>query len=154
MYSAEEEKVSLLKCRSPLSIGRQPKLPLKPSKIYIGWQRRNFVTYLCQLIFATILLVKLWEMSVTVIALKHALLVSMDILLNQLIQFYSINTTRLRRLTQRIMSCYIHLYPQNGDYIVTVDSVTSLYPVYCKGSDNEQCSVLNLLLICIFCGLL
>jgi len=69
-------------------------------------------------------------MSVTVIALKHALLVSMDILLNQLIQFYSINTTRLRRLTQHIMSCYIHLYPQNGDCIVTVDSVTSLYPMY------------------------
>ena len=30
----------------------------------------------------------------------------MDILLNQLIQFYLNNTKNLRHLTQRIMSCY------------------------------------------------
>ena len=44
--------------------------------VYTGWQWRNFVPYLCQLIFAAILYVKLWEMSVTVIALKYALLAS------------------------------------------------------------------------------
>jgi len=37
---------------------------------------RNFVPYLCQLVFAAILWVKLSEMFVTVTSLKHALLVS------------------------------------------------------------------------------
>ena len=46
------------------------------SSEYIKWQWRNFVPYLCHLVFAAILLVKLWKMLVTVIALKHALLVS------------------------------------------------------------------------------
>jgi len=43
---------------------------------YIGYQWRNFVPYLCQLVFAAILYVELWDMFVTVVALKYALLVS------------------------------------------------------------------------------
>ena len=80
---------------------------------YTGWQLHNFVPYLCHLIFAAILYVKLWEMFVAVIALKYALLVlvsqwSYGHFLIQLIQFYLNNTKNLRRLTQRIMSCYTH----------------------------------------------
>ena len=30
---------------------------------------------------------------------------------------------------------YVVLYPQNGDRIVTIDSVTSLHPVYTELSD-------------------
>ena len=44
--------------------------------VYIGWQWRNFVPYLCRLDFAAILWVKLSEMFVTVMSLKHASLVS------------------------------------------------------------------------------
>ena len=55
----------------------------------------------------------------------------MDILLNQLIQFYLNNTINLRHLTRRINPRhYVVLYPQNGDRIVTIDSVTSLHPMY------------------------
>ena len=39
------------------------------------------------------------------------------------------NTINLRHLTQRI---YTVLYPQNGARIVTIDSVTSLHPVYIR----------------------
>ena len=42
------------------------------------------------------------------------------------IQFYFNNTINLCHLTQRIISCY----RQNGDHIVTIDSATSLHPVY------------------------
>jgi len=44
--------------------------------VYIGWQWRNFNSYLCQLVFAAILWVKLSEMFATVISLKYALLAS------------------------------------------------------------------------------
>ena len=37
---------------------------------YIGWQWRNFVLYLCQLVFTAILWVKLWEMFLTLMSLK------------------------------------------------------------------------------------
>jgi len=40
--------------------------------LYIGWQWRNFVPYLCQLVFAAILWVKLSEMFVTLLSLKYA----------------------------------------------------------------------------------
>ena len=40
---------------------------------------------------------------------------------------YLNNTTNLRPLTLRIMSM---LYPQNGDRIVAIDSVTSLHHMY------------------------
>jgi len=77
--------------------------------LYRRWQWRNFVPY--QLIFfAAILWVKLWEMFVIVIALKYALLVTQWSYGHflKLIQFYLNNTINLRRLTQRIMSCYTH----------------------------------------------
>ena len=54
----------------------------------------------------------------------------MDIFLNYLIQFYSNNTTNLRHLTQRIISSYTN---KSGDRIVTIDSVTSLHPMYAQG---------------------
>ena len=40
--------------------------------LYIGLQSHNFVPYLCQLVFATILWVKLLEMFVTMLSLKYA----------------------------------------------------------------------------------
>ena len=43
---------------------------------YIGWRWHNFVPYLCQLVFATILWEKFSEMFVTLTSLKNALLVS------------------------------------------------------------------------------
>jgi len=45
---------------------------LGPRKVdlYIGWQWRNLVPYLCQLVFGAILWVKLWEMFATVILIK------------------------------------------------------------------------------------
>jgi len=48
----------------------------------------------------------------------------MDIFLNKVIQFYLNNTINLRHLSQRT------LYPQNGDRIVTIDSVTLFHPMY------------------------
>jgi len=50
----------------------------------------------------------------------------MDIFLNWLIEFYLNNTINPRHLTQY----NIVLYPQNGDRMVTTDSVTSLHPMY------------------------
>ena len=41
--------------------------------IYTRWQWRNFVPYLCQLVFAAILWVKLSEVFVTLLSLKYAL---------------------------------------------------------------------------------
>jgi len=38
--------------------------------IHIGWQWRNFVPYLCQLVFTAILWVKLWEMFVTLLSFR------------------------------------------------------------------------------------
>jgi len=74
-------------------------------------------------------------MFVIAIALKYALLVSQlscgHFLKLGLIRFYSNNTINFRNLTQ---THYIMLYPQNGDRIVTIDSVTSPPYVYrCAG---------------------
>jgi len=52
----------------------------------------------------------------------------MDIFLNELIQFYLNKMINIRRLTQRI----VVLYPQNGDRMVTIDSVSSPYACLCK----------------------
>jgi len=76
-------------------------------RLYIGWQWRNFVPYLCRLIFRAILWVKLAEMFATVISLKYALLVS-GLFLNQLVQFYLNNTLNRRPLTPHIIPCYTH----------------------------------------------
>ena len=51
----------------------------------------------------------------------------MDSFLNYYGPFYFNNTINLRRLTQRT---YIVLQPQNGDRIVTTDSVTSLHSMF------------------------
>ena len=56
----------------------------------------------------------------------------MDILLNYLVQFCSNNTTNLRHLPQGVV-----LYPQNGDRIVTMDSLMSLHPMY-KGHRKQK----------------
>ena len=51
----------------------------------------------------------------------------MDIFLNQLVKFYlPINSTH-----------YAKLYPQNGERIVTIDSVTSFMPITFNGKVNE-----------------
>jgi len=53
----------------------------------------------------------------------------MDIFVNQLIQFYLNNARNLRPLKS---THYTVLYAQNGVRIVTIDYVTSLYPVYSR----------------------
>ena len=65
-------------------------------------------------------------MFIAVIPLKYALLIR-DIVFDHLIQFYLNNAINLRPLTPYI----VMLYPQNGDSFVTIDSVTSLHPIYC-----------------------
>jgi len=68
-------------------------------------------------------------MSVTVIAFKYALLVSQwsyEHFKNYPIQLYLNNTINLRHNTAQ----YIVLYPQDGDRIAIIDSVTSLYLMY------------------------
>ena len=50
-----------------------------------------------------------------------------DIFINQQIKCYLDSTINLRPLTPHI----VMLYPQNDDRIVAIDSVTSLYPMYC-----------------------
>jgi len=69
-------------------------------------------------------------MFVTVIALIYALLVSQCsyvhfLKLTDLILFEQDAKSSLFNSTHHIV-----LYPQNGDRIVTIDSVTSLHPVY------------------------
>ena len=49
-----------------------------PPGVYIGWQWRSFVSYLCQLVSAAILWVKLIEMFVTVMSLKYSLCRQVD----------------------------------------------------------------------------
>jgi len=44
---------------------------------------------------------------------------------NHRIEFYLINT-----INPRVYCTHAMLYPQNGDHIVAMDSVTSLHPVY------------------------
>jgi len=61
-------------------------------------------------------------MFVTVIVLKHALLVQWP---NGHFLKLTDSAINLRHLTQRVT-----LYPQNGDHIVTIDSVVSHHPVY------------------------
>ena len=47
--------------------------------------------------------------------------------LDKLVEFYFNNTTNLRPL---ISAHYVISYPQNGDRIVTIDTATSLHPLY------------------------
>ena len=80
-------------------------------------------------------------MSVTVIALKYASLISQQSCGHflKLIQFCSNNAINLSPFYS---THYIVLYPQNGGRVVTIDSVTSLHPV-CNGSDgphSRRCS--------------
>ena len=69
-------------------------------------------------------------MFVTLIALKYALLVSQwsyGHFLKLTDSVFLNNTINICHLTQRIV---IVLYPQNGDRIVSIDSVTALQPMY------------------------
>ena len=70
-------------------------------------------------------------MSVTVIAIRCALSVSQGSYRHFLKVtgpiLFGNTTIDLRRLTQRT---FIMLYPQNGVSVVTIDSVTSLHPIY------------------------
>jgi len=75
------------------------------SRTYTGWQWRHFDSYLCQLVFAAILWVKLSEMFATVISLNTLRwLVNdhTDIFMNQRIEFRVNNTTNLRPFTPHI----------------------------------------------------
>jgi len=75
-------------------------------------------------------------MFVTVIALRYALLVSRWSYgrFIKLIEFYLNNPINLRHLIERFMSCYL----QNGDRVVTIDYVTSLYPMYYRTSSTQR----------------
>ena len=68
---------------------------------YIGRQWRNFVTYLCQLVFAAILWVKLLEMFVTLMKRKYPLSVQVDdhAFLNYLVKFYLNNMVIIHPVT-------------------------------------------------------
>jgi len=57
----------------------------------------------------------------------------MDIFLDELIKFYLNNMVNLHQLTPHIM---VSLYPKNGDRIVTIDTVTSLHPMYFANFDG------------------
>ena len=81
--------------------------------LYTGWQWRNFVPYLCQLVFSAILWVKLGRnvcyCDITDIwRFVSKLMIIMDIFLNQLIEIYSNNTLNLRSLTPHIIPCHTH----------------------------------------------
>ena len=69
----------------------------------------------------------------------------MDILLNQLIQFYLNNTINLRHLTRRIMS------PQNGDRILIIDCMASLHPVYNVIAHHSKLATLLSTAACCCC---
>jgi len=56
-----------------------------------------------------------------------------DIVLDHLIQFHLKNAINLRPSTPYIAI----LYPQNGDSLVTIDSVTSLHPMCSKKAKDE-----------------
>ena len=91
----------------------------------------QFCSVSIQLIFAAVLRVKLREMSVTMLALKYALLVSRRSQYGYFLKladgiFFN-NTINLRHFNSMY---YIVLCPQSGDRIVTVFSVTSLHPAY------------------------
>jgi len=69
-------------------------------------------------------------MFVSVIAFKYSLLVSQRSykqFLNYLIQFYLNNNNKSLPFNS---AHYIVLYPQNGNRIVIIDSVTFLHPMY------------------------
>jgi len=68
-------------------------------------------------------------MFVTVITHKYALLISQGSYRHFIkpIQFYFNNT---RKSSPFNSTHYVVLYPQNGDRIVTIDSVTSFHPMY------------------------
>ena len=97
----------------------------------IGWQWRNFVPYLCQLVSAAILWVKLSEMFATLMSFKYALSAGWWSCghFPQLVKFYSNNTVKSSPINS---TRYAKLYPQNGDRIVAIDSVTTFYPMYFK----------------------
>ena len=70
-----------------------------------------FVPYLCQLVFAAILWVKLLYCSLLwyhLNTLCWQVNDHIDISLNKLIQFYLNNTLNLRPLTPQIIPCYTH----------------------------------------------
>ena len=81
-----------------------------PVHVYIAWQGRNFVPYLCQMIIAAILQAILWKMLVTEILIQYPLLVNQWSYGHflKLIQFYLNIPINLLHLTQHIMSYYTH----------------------------------------------
>ena len=90
-------------------------------------------------------------MFVTVIALIYALLVSQCsyghfLKLTDLILFEQDAKSSLFNSTHHMV-----LYPQNGDRIVTIDSVTSLHPVYSRTAVHFSSSAVNTALDCRGC---
>ena len=78
---------------------------------YIGWQWRNFVPYLCQLVFAAFLWVKLLEMFVTLLSLNtlwRYVSDHVDIFLNWLVKFCLNKVVKFHLLTQHITPSYTH----------------------------------------------
>ena len=68
-------------------------------------------------------------MFVTVIALKYASFVSDDI--DIFLKIMDSNLFEQHDKSSHFNSAHcVVLYPQNGDRIVTIDSVTSLHPMY------------------------
>jgi len=80
---------------------------------------------------AAFLRLKPAEMFVSLKSLKYTLCRQVDdhvdIFLNELIEFYLNNMVHLHPLTPHVVSSYT---PKNGDYILTVDFVTSFHPMW------------------------
>ena len=97
--------------------------------VYTGWQWRNFVSYLCHLIFAAILWVKT-PRNVCHCDSVWIRFVGKSVVIWTLSQTNWFNFIRITDNSSPFNSTqYIVLYPQNGDRIMTIDSVTSLHHV-------------------------
>jgi len=101
----------------------------------LGWQWRNFVPYLCQLVFAAILWVKLLEMFVAMMSFKYALSLCWwsrgHALKLTRLHFILNNIVNLRPLTPHIVPSYTH---KMANVCVAIDSMTSFHPIYTRWS--------------------
>jgi len=98
--------------------------------VYIGWQWRNFVSYLCQLIFCRHLVGKTLK-NVCHCDIAYIRFVGKSVI----IWTFSLNTDSILfrwhdKSSPFNSTHHVVLYPQNGDRIVTIYYVTSLHPVY------------------------
>jgi len=115
--------------------------------IYTGWQWCYFVRYLCQLVSAAILWVKLLEMFVTLLSLKHVLSV-VSWSRGHFLKLISLILFEWHGKSSPVCSIhYAKLYPQNGEHNLTINYVTSFHPVYrvnrCLGAKTNKTTIVQ-----------